>query len=110
MANDPGDDVTTIVVIFFTLGAFALLILSAVFALPLIAAGVGGYAFFRWWRNSPVRLEKRERKLLDQLYADAKRISPNTLNKEEFGMAVLDELPPRPKEVTRPIVRAALTL
>ena len=110
MANTPDDDIATIIGVFAAAGVLALLILSAVFAIPIIAAGVGGYVAYRWWHNDPTRLEKRERKLLNQLYEDAKRIKPDTLSKHDFCMAVLDRLPPRPKEVTRAIVRASLAL
>lgn len=110
MSNTPDDDIATIIGVFAAAGVLALLILSAIVAIPIIAAGVGGYVAYRWWHNDPTRLEKRERRLLDQLYEDAKRIRPDTLSQHDFCVAVLDRLPPRPKELTRAIVLAALEL
>ena len=110
MANTPDDDIGTIVGVFAAAGVLALLLLSLVVAVPIIAAGVGGYVAYRWWHNDPTRLEKRERKLLNQLYEDAKAVQADTLSRPDFELEVWGKLPELPEDLWFAVLEAAQQL
>ena len=98
--------------VLFVVGCFglALLTVSLLFALPVIVVGFGGWALYRWRTSSPAVLERREREHIESLYNEARRITPDTLSKQEFGTHVYEALSPLPDALENAFIAVALDL
>lgn len=103
-------DFAGIVLLILFFGALALLIFSAVMALPLIVAAGGGWLFYQWKVAGPAAQERKQRQLLNQLYEEAKLISPDTLSEGEFASAVMQALPSLPEGLHDAMYEAVVAL
>ena len=89
----------------------AMLFASVLVAIPVIAAGFGGWCYYRWQFKSPAALERQAKEHTRELYQSAISQVRNVPDKEEWGKGIyLGMISEVPDDLCDLMLTSALTL
>lgn len=94
-----------------TAAGIALLFVSVFFAIPVIAAGFGGWCYYRWQFKSPAALERQAKEHTRELYQAAINQNRNVPDKIDWGKGIYRAMPSNiPEDLADLMLESALTL
>ena len=111
MASGLDEGINEGIALIVTAAGIALLFVSVFFAIPVIAAGFGGWCYYRWQFKSPAALERQAKEHTRELYQAAINQNRNVPDKIEWGKGVYRRMPSNiPDDLADLMLESALTL